>query len=102
MLVFDDALGIRDFPHRAPIYLSPSGNWIAYTVRSLAKVRSARGVWRSETDVIQELIGSELWVTEIDTGVTHRITDGWQASSWSGPWSPDGSQLLFASDRGVI
>lgn len=102
MLELDDALGIRDFPIRAPVYLSPNGNWIAYTVRSLSKVKSSRGAWRSETDVPQELIGSELWVTEVDTGVTHRVTDNWQASSWSGPWSPDGSQLLFASDKGGV
>ena len=99
MLRFEDALKMHDFSHRAPIYLSPDGGWIAYTVRSYDKISSARGAFRSETDVTQELIGSQVWVTDIQSGHTQIITEGWNASSWAGAWSPDGSELLFVSDK---
>ena len=94
----EDALAIREFSHRAPIYLSPDGEWMAYTVRAPSQRPSIRGPSRSPSGVLGELIGSEVWVTEIEGGSSRNLTEGW-GTSWSAGWSPDGNRLLFLSDR---
>lgn len=41
---------------------------------------------------------SELWLLEVDRGVTSRVTEG-DAGGQAAVWSPDGLSLAYASDR---
>ena len=85
-------VGLRTF--------SPDGKWIAYTVRA-PQEGAARGdafdYWL-QTGVGLSAFGSDIWITEIDTGTTRSITEG-KGSNWLPSWSPDGRYLAFLSDR---
>jgi dipeptidyl aminopeptidase/acylaminoacyl peptidase len=65
--------------------ISPDGQWVAYTVR--------------ETDWEENAFDTEIWLADARTGETRQLTRG-KRNSTTPTWSPDGSRLAFASDRG--
>src|SRR5436190_14374333 len=72
--------------------ISPDGKLVAYTIR--------------ETNWDDNRYDTNIWIADVAAGTTWRLTNakkpgptGGSASSSSPQWSPDGSRLLFASDR---
>ena len=65
--------------------ISPDGKLVAYTIR--------------ETNWDANAYETNIWVADAATGVNWRLTSAKKSST--GPqWSPDGTRVLFASDRG--
>ncbi len=98
-LTAEEALEIREFAHRTPIYLSSDGRLIGYTVRVPEQAESVQGQAFSASGVVQELVGSEVYVQDLENDTVWSLTDQWGAS-WGAGWSPDNNNLLFLSDRG--
>ena len=98
-LTTEKALEIRELTHRTPIYLSPDGRWVGYTVRVPEQAESVKGQTFSSSGVVQELIGSEVHVQNLENDTGRSLTDQW-GSSWAAGWSPNGDILLFLSDKG--
>ena len=98
-LTAEAALEIREFAHRTPIYLSSDGRLIGYTVRVPEQAKSVQGQAFSTSGVVQELVGSEVHVQDLENDTVWSLTDQW-GSSWGAGWSPDNNNLLFLSDKG--
>ncbi|HWO00133.1 MAG TPA: S9 family peptidase [Blastocatellia bacterium] len=82
VLNLDDLATIRTV--RDP-QVSPEGNWVAYTVRTL--------------DMKEDKRNSHIWMTSWDGARSLQLTSS--KDSESAPrWSPDGQYLAFLSDRG--
>ncbi len=64
--------------------ISPDGKLVAYTVR--------------ETNWDQNQYETNIWIADVATGTNWRLTQA-KKSSTNPAWSPDGSRILFASDR---
>src|SRR5262249_27596823 len=88
-------------PAQSPISLSPSGDWVAYTVQD-ARRRESTGDLRysvyKKTGAFVEATGCDIWITNTKTGESENLTHG-NGTSWSPVWSPDGAHLAFYSDR---
>jgi dipeptidyl aminopeptidase/acylaminoacyl peptidase len=86
---------------RAPIHLSPDGEWVAFTVATQDRVAwdpatrsyTPTGVPLSDGDARMEAR-----IAHARTGEVHTLGGG-RGSSWSPTWSPDGSRLAFYSDQ---
>jgi dipeptidyl aminopeptidase/acylaminoacyl peptidase len=65
--------------------ISPDGRFVAYTVR--------------EPNWDDNNYHTEIWLADTATGETRLLTNHPKKSSTSPAWSPDGSQLAFATDR---
>ena len=65
--------------------ISPSGQWVAYTVR--------------EANWDDNNYHTEIWLADAKTGDTRQLTSHGKKSSTAPAWSPDGTKLAFASDR---
>src|SRR6476659_8380311 len=65
--------------------ISPDGALVAYTVR--------------EPNWDDNNYHTEIWLADTATGETRLLTNHPKKSSTSPAWSPDGSQLAFATDR---
>ena len=98
LLSAEEALEIRELAHRTPIYLSPDVQRIGYTVRVPEQAESVKGQAFSASGVVQELVGSEVHVQELENETIHILTNQW-GSSWGAGWSPDGNNFLFLSDK---
>ena len=101
-LPVEEVLSSRSFSRRTPIDISPTGGWIAYTLkRQTAPVSMAddRYTFYSRTGVPLDAVGGSVYVTNIKSGESRRITDE-QSTSWGPSWSPDGRYLAFYSDEG--
>jgi dipeptidyl aminopeptidase/acylaminoacyl peptidase len=98
----EEALSAQSFPFRAPIDLSPDGGWVAYTLeRQLERKSPIAGekyIFYTNKGVPLESIGSAVWVANVKSGESRRLT-GEGANSWGPSWSPDGRRLAFYSDR---
>ena len=98
VLSAEEALKIRELAHRTPIYLSPDGQRIGYTVRVPEQAESVKGQAFNPAGVVQELVGSEVHVQELENETTPSLTKQW-GSSWGAGWSPNGNYFLFLSDK---
>ena len=77
----DDVIALKRIGSPA---ISPDGKLVAYTVR--------------ETNWDQNQYETSVWVADAVTGASWRLTTG-KKSSTNPTWSPDGTRILFASDR---
>ena len=98
VLSAEEALKIRELAHRTPIYLSPDGARIGYTVRVPEQAESVEGQAFTPAGVVQELVGSEVHVQELENETTRILTKQW-GSSWGAGWSSNGNCFLFLSDK---
>src|SRR4051812_19011600 len=65
--------------------LSPDARWVAYTVR--------------DTNWEDNSYHTEIWLADARGGETRQLTNNAKKSSTAPVWSPDSTQLAFASDR---
>ncbi len=65
--------------------ISPSGQWVAYTVR--------------EANWDENNYHTEIWLADVKSGELRQLTSHAKKSSSSPAWAPDSSKLAFASDR---
>src|SRR5262245_37540982 len=75
---------------------SPDGRWLAY-VRSDTLPKNVREWRKKKWDQVVEderLQYPHLWVVEVATGKTRRLTSGEQWS-WNARWSPDSRSIAF-------
>jgi dipeptidyl aminopeptidase/acylaminoacyl peptidase len=95
-----DLLNLRTIPP-SPRFASIThdGRWVAYAVRD------AQDWPETDTTTIYSVTGvfntagrnTQIWITDTRSGTPQQIThDG---TNWGPVWSPDGTQLLFYSDR---
>ncbi|MFY9608850.1 MAG: S9 family peptidase [Blastocatellia bacterium] len=82
VLSLDDLAAIRTV---LDPQVSPEGNWVAYTVRTL--------------DMKEDKRNSHVWMTSWDGARTLQLTSSKDSES-SPRWSPDGQYLAFLSGRG--
>jgi len=74
-------------PHDIPLDISPDGSQLVF-YRSV----------RAEPDFPID-IGGSLWVVDTDGSNAHRLDT--PPPNWWARWSPDGSSILFASERNL-
>lgn len=74
-------------PHDMPLDYSPDGTQLVFH----------RAI-RAEPDFPIDLGGS-LWVVNVDGSDAHELGTGEVAPWWRARWSPDGSVILFATER---
>jgi dipeptidyl aminopeptidase/acylaminoacyl peptidase len=65
--------------------ISPSGQWVAYTVR--------------DTNWDENAYHTEIWLADAKSGEVRQLTNHAKKSSTSPTWSPDSTKLAFATDR---
>ena len=75
-------------PHDIPLAYSPDG-------RQLVLYRSIR----IEPGDLPADIGGSLWVVNVDGSKAHQIKTPGTAPGWWARWSPDGTKILFATER---
>jgi dipeptidyl aminopeptidase/acylaminoacyl peptidase len=95
-----ETISARDFGYLTPLALSPNGLLVSYTLKRPHRTEPLG--WHkpfSPTGVPRGLENTEVWLTNIQTGVTKNLT-GSTHSAWSPSWSPDGRRLAFYSDQG--
>src|SRR5882724_1692244 len=97
-LPVEEALAALHFPFYALIDLSPDGRWVGFTLQDdRRKEQPTDGYARvhfSHTGVPNQVLGCDIWVTNIQTGESKNLTEG-KGSSWGPVWSPDGNDLAF-------
>ncbi|HMG33815.1 MAG TPA: S9 family peptidase [Blastocatellia bacterium] len=81
-LSLDDLAAMRDV---AELQISPDGNWVAYTVRTV--------------DVKEDKRTSDIWMTRWDGSQTIQLTFS-KESEQNPRWSPDNKYLSFLAGRG--
>src|SRR5258707_67688 len=95
------ALARLTFPENMPISLSPDGEWVAYTLADPRRKESTGDLkYRvyTHTGVRPDVIGCDVWMTNVKTGKATNLTEG-KGTSWGPVWSPDSQRLAFYSDR---
>jgi Tol biopolymer transport system component len=74
-------------PHDIPLDYSPDGTQLVF-------YRAARAEPNFPID-----IGGSLWVVNVDGSNAHRLKTPGTAPGWWARWSPDGTKILFATER---
>jgi Tol biopolymer transport system component len=74
-------------PHDSPLDYSPDGTQLVF-YRAI----------RAEPDFPIDLGGS-LWVVNVDGSGAHQLDTGDVLPWWQADWSPDGSKILFGTER---
>jgi dipeptidyl aminopeptidase/acylaminoacyl peptidase len=77
----DDLISLKRVASPA---LAPDARWVAYTLR--------------ETNWDENTYETEIWLADIQSGVTRQLTNG-RKSSNAPAWSPDSTRIAFGSDR---
>jgi dipeptidyl aminopeptidase/acylaminoacyl peptidase len=98
-LPIEAVLSTRSFPRTSPS-LSPNDRSIAYCVQDPARVRQTVGAGQyfTENGTPVAALGTDVWMTDLNTGRSSNITGG-VGANWGPVWSPDGRYLAFYSDR---
>ncbi|MGH2403774.1 MAG: S9 family peptidase [bacterium] len=89
-IVVEDLLSLRWI---ADIAMAPNGGVIAYTQESIVERDDGQ-------DGLSHLYRSHIWLVDTAGGSPRQFTAGEQRDR-KPRWSPDGSRILFASDRGA-
>ena len=100
-LQIEDALSSLSFAHGVPLDLSPDGEWVAYTLKNPRKTEKPgdeRYAFFTRSGVRIFEVGCEVWVTNTTSGGSRCLIED-SGSNWGPVWSPDGSHLIFYSDR---
>lgn len=103
-LAIDDVLAMRSLTILTQVTLSPSGRWVAFTVRNPhgsfqpAAVNDRVFTAAGRSTLVN---GAELWVVDTWSGAARNLT-GPQGVSWGGVWSPNGRSLAYFSDRAGV
>ena len=100
-LPVEDMLSARFFTFRAPVDLSPDGQWVAYTVDAQARreaITDQRYSRFNRNGVPTSAIASTVLLSNIESGETRQLVEG-NISTWGASWSPDGNHLAFYSDK---
>ena len=95
------ALSKLSFPENLPINISADGEWLAYTLVDPTRKLPTGDVRYSiytKTGVRPDVVGCDVWVTNVRTGKSTNLTEG-NGTSWGPVWSPDNQRLAFYSDR---
>jgi dipeptidyl aminopeptidase/acylaminoacyl peptidase len=99
-----EILDTKRFPASTGIRLSPDRRWVAYTLvghrqPEVPVLDAGDSSLHRSTAVPRALVGSSVYLTDLGTGKSKNLTQGWSGSSWEPVWSPDGRKLAFYSDR---
>jgi dipeptidyl aminopeptidase/acylaminoacyl peptidase len=80
--------------------LSRDGKWLAYVVQNPRRTGQPHKTQRFflESGTPAMAVGTDVWITETDSGQTTNLTKG-RGANWGMSWSPDGNFLAFYSDR---
>jgi dipeptidyl aminopeptidase/acylaminoacyl peptidase len=101
-LATEEILSASHFPDDVSVNISPTGEWIAFTLQDARRRNEAgepRYSWITRTGAPAALSGSAIWLLNTRTGNSRRLSSD-TATSWSPVWSPDGRYLAFNSDLG--
>lgn len=85
----------------SPISVCPADQrWVVYQLRNVKRPESLVGRYgySTGTGVPVSQTDGDIWITDIDSGVSKNLTEG-KGSSWAAVWSPNGEYLAFYSDR---
>lgn len=94
------ALTQQSLLYGAPISLSPDGEWVAYTLQDPGRMPSGAEVdGFTKSGVPNPSLGCTVWVTNVATGQTLRLSGPDSTSGWAPQWSPDGHDVAFYSDQ---
>jgi dipeptidyl aminopeptidase/acylaminoacyl peptidase len=95
-LKIEDALHIRSFGDFSSPQFSPDGKWLAVAVRDKGSISTVLSQSWMKTGAPSWGLGSEIWITNRETGETTALTKG-VGEGWMPSWSPDGHSLAFLS-----
>jgi dipeptidyl aminopeptidase/acylaminoacyl peptidase len=97
-LPVEDALNVHSLVRAPWVTFSPDGEWLAFPARYEGTKLSADRDSFARTGVALGLAGSDIYISNVETGQTKNLTNG-KGSNWLPSWSPDGQRLAFLSDR---
>ena len=98
-LPLDTVLSQPEFPDYLPISLSPDGKWVAFTLQSANRPGASLNPGYSHTGVANQFVGCAVWIANIESKASIRISGGEHLSAWAPQWSPNGHLLAFYTDQ---
>jgi dipeptidyl aminopeptidase/acylaminoacyl peptidase len=102
-LTVEALTGLRSMSMLWPIgSITRDGRWLAYALRAGTPPSrdggSSYGAYGPTGMLGDHVTGTDLWLVDIHTGATERLTDG-KGAVEEPVWTPDGEQLAFYADR---
>lgn len=97
-LPVDEMMKLRLPGAMSRLEFSPSGDRLVYVVRNRRQMKPNDIAEYAETGVPWFGFGGDLYLTNVKTGQSRKLTDG-KGSNWMPAWSPDGRFIAFLSDR---